>query len=372
MAGGDGVIAQTLGVLGWLVGSVAVAQPADLTGFAEQLRTDGGMFALGIGVQTGTDASRIATTGTLSRGSDVAVFLETRSFSPRPDRPMGQPRKRGGHILDEKTQTALIDIMRDAARTYILPRYRALTPDQISTKSGPGDLVTLADTEAEVAMTAAIRALLPQATVVGEEAIAATPALRDRIGSADPCVILDPVDGTWNFAKGLSVFGMILAVTAGPKVTFGVLYDPLLDDWIVATDDGPAFYVRRGGQTVLRTSPETRVNRFVGFLPFGLFPRAARGPVMQALSPYSRISSLRCACHEYRMVAMGHAEFALSGPTQHAWDHAAGVLAVERAGGVARFLDGAPYDPGRRQGPLLVAASHSVWDDVARRVAGII
>jgi fructose-1,6-bisphosphatase/inositol monophosphatase family enzyme len=71
-------------------------------------------------------------------------------------------------------------------------------------------------------------------------------------------------------------------------------------------------------------------------------------------------------------VALGYAEFALSGPTQHAWDHAAGVLAVERAGGVAAFLDGAPYDPGRSRGPLLVAASQSVWDDVAGRVAGLV
>jgi fructose-1,6-bisphosphatase/inositol monophosphatase family enzyme len=260
----------------------------------------------------------------------------------------------------------LVRIVRDVARVEILPRFRALAPTDISTKSGPGDLVTVADRAAEAAMTEAIRALMPGAAVVGEEAISSDPALRDAIATADPCVIIDPVDGTWNFAKGLALFGVLLAITRAGRPVWGMLHDPLLDDWIIADATGTRM-VRGDKVTPLRTSTQTKVERLVGYVPVGLYPRSQRPQVLAALAPFSRATSLRCACHEYRLIAQGHAEFALSGPTQHAWDHAAGVLAVEQAGGVARFLDGAAYDAGRKDGPLLVAASDAVWHAVADR-----
>ena len=95
----------------------------------------------------------------------------------------------------------------------------------------------------------------------------------------------------------------------------------------------------------------------------------ARTRLFAAFPDFARITSLRCACHEYRMVAQGHAEFCLSGPTPHPWDHAAGVLAVESAGGVARFLDGASYEARRRKGVILAAGSEDLWQSLARRFA---
>lgn len=266
---------------------------------------------------------------------------------------------------------ALVDVVRAAGQAHILPRFRSLSADQISTKSGPGDLVTLADTEAEAAMTAAIRALLPHAVVVGEEAIAADPALRDRIGTAELCVIIDPVDGTWNFAKGLPLFGVILAVTVRGVPVYGLLYDVLLDDWVEA-ETGAARFVSARGAAAIRTSTETRVARMVGYVPVGLFPRVQRAAVLAEQPPFSRVTSLRCACHEYRLLAQGHVEFALSGPVHNAWDHAAGVLAVQAAGGVARFLDGQTYNAGRVKGVLLAASSEAVWQDVAARFSFLV
>ena len=272
-------------------------------------------------------------------------------------------------MLTEALRAELIQIVRQAARVHILPRFRSLAAHEISTKSGPGDLVTLADTEAEAAMTAAITALMPDALVVGEEAIASVPALRDRIGAAPLCVILDPVDGTWNFAKGLALFGVILAVTAHGRPVYGLLYDPLLDDWVEAASDLPTRMVSPASTRNLATSDEGRIARLVGYVPVGLFPRDLRGQVLATFPPFSRVTSLRCACHEYRLLAQGHVEFALSGPTHNAWDHAAGVLAVQAAGGTARFLDGAAYDAGRARGVLLATSSEAVWQEVAERFA---
>jgi fructose-1,6-bisphosphatase/inositol monophosphatase family enzyme len=272
------------------------------------------------------------------------------------------------NALEPHIESALVAIIRAAAREEILPRFRNLTKAQISTKSGPGDLVTEADIGAERVMTAAIQALLPDALVVGEEAIAGDPPLRDEIGGADLCVILDPVDGTWNFAHGLAMFGVILAVTRRGQPVFGVIYDPLLDDWLVTRTGfcGMATPDRIAPVTV---SEERRIERMTGFVPFGLFKRDLRGRVLEQLPPFSRVTSLRCAAHEYRLLAQGAAQFALSGPVHNPWDHAAGALAVQAAGGVVRFVDGQPYEAGRRRGVILAANRADVWDDIAARFA---
>ena len=264
----------------------------------------------------------------------------------------------------------LLAAVRLAARERIMPRFRALDPSDISTKSGPADLVTLADTEAEAQITAAVRAAWPEATVSGEEAVAADSSARAAMGTADPSVIIDPVDGTWNFAKGLAVFGVLLAVLRHGEPVFGLLYDPVMDDWIVAAPGQPTGLVTGAGLArPLATSREARIERMNGYMPLGLFPRESRERIVEEFPDFLRITSLRCAAHEYRMVAQGHAEFCLSGPIPHPWDHAAGVLAVQSAGGVSRFLDGQPYSATRAEGVLLSAGSQAAWDSLAERFA---
>ena len=264
----------------------------------------------------------------------------------------------------------LIDTVREAARLRIMPRFRALEAADIATKSGPADLVTLADTEAEAEITAAVRAAWPEAEVLGEESVAADASGRGRMAAAETCVVIDPVDGTWNFAKGLAVFGVLLAVLRRGVPVWGLLYDPVMDDWIEAAPGAPALFVTaRGLERPLATSGESRPGHLTGYMPLGLFPHAARERIVAEFPDFLRITSLRCAAHEYRMVAQGHAEFCLSGPVPHPWDHAAGVLAVESAGGVARFLDDTPYDATRPDGVLLSAGSRAAWDSLAGRFA---
>nr|WP_246849368.1 inositol monophosphatase [Rubellimicrobium arenae] len=264
----------------------------------------------------------------------------------------------------------LLAAVREAARDRIMPRFRALEAADISTKSGPADLVTLADTEAEAQISAAVRAAWSDAVVLGEESVSADPSLRDRMGAAETCVVIDPVDGTWNFAKGLAVFGVLVAVLRRGEPVWGLLYDPVMDDWIeAAPGQGTRFETAAGRVSPLATSREANAERLTGYMPLGLFDRVSRERIVREFPDFLRITGLRCAAHEYRMVAQGHAEFCLSGPIPHPWDHAAGVLAVESAGGVARFLDGEPYQARRTQGVILSAGSEAAWDELARRFA---
>ncbi|GGL79335.1 inositol monophosphatase family protein [Wenxinia marina] len=259
----------------------------------------------------------------------------------------------------------LVAAVRKAAADQVLPRFRRLDEGEVQTKTGPADLVTVADTEAEAALTGAVRSLWPDALVVGEEATEERPDLPEGLADAARAVVIDPVDGTWNFRAGIAAFGMILAVTEGGRTVWGLLHDPVCDDGIEAAEDGPAELIRSDASRVtLATSRENRPERMTGFVPLGLAPAALRPALAATMPRFARATSLRCSAHEYRVIASGHAEFALSLQLKP-WDHLAGALIVRRAGGVARTLDGMEYGPGVTEGPLLVAGSEEAWHAAA-------
>ena len=262
--------------------------------------------------------------------------------------------------------------VRAAAAAAILPRFRQLSPGQISAKRNFEDLVTVADTEAEALIRASLAQHWPEAQVLGEEGVAAEPALRDAMAGAGWKVIVDPIDGTWNFAKGLAIFGVIAAVAHGGRLDYGLLYDPLMDDWIEARAGGPARLVQADGTSAeLRTSAERDPARMFGYVPLVLYTPEVRRAAALAGLRYRRITSLMCSCQEYRMLAQGHVDFVLTGPEPFPWDHAAAVLIVEAAGGVARFLDGGAYDLGRKRGVMLLASCEQVWAQVAAEYAAL-
>lgn len=256
--------------------------------------------------------------------------------------------------------------VRAAAAQVILPRFRQLTAADVAAKRNFEDLVTVADTEAEAMIREILADDWPEAEVLGEEGVAADPALRQAMAGAGWKVIVDPVDGTWNFAKGLSVFGVIAAVANTGRLDYGLLYDPLNDDWIAARAGGPAQRVQADGRSeVLHTSAERDPARMFGYVPLVLYPPEQRREAALAGLGYRRVTSLMCSCHEYRMLAQGHVDFVLTGPQAYPWDHAAAVLITQAAGGVARFLDGGDYDLAREKGVLLLASCEEVWQQVA-------
>jgi 3'-phosphoadenosine 5'-phosphosulfate (PAPS) 3'-phosphatase len=105
------------------------------------------------------------------------------------------------------------EILAFAARTEIMPRFRQLTPAQVCRKSSTFDLVTEADEAAEVAITAALKLPFPDSVVIGEESTHREPELLQTIADAELAFIVDPIDGTKNFASNLPLFGVMAAVT---------------------------------------------------------------------------------------------------------------------------------------------------------------
>ncbi|MDF1726836.1 MAG: inositol monophosphatase [Sulfitobacter sp.] len=259
-------------------------------------------------------------------------------------------------------QAHLLNIVRRAARSEILPRFRRLAAGDISAKSRPDDLVTEADIQAEAMMTRALLIAFPSALVVGEEACSRDPSLVERIGEAPLAFILDPVDGTWNFAHGLAVFGVILAVTRFGRPEFGLIYDPIADDWAIAEAGEPARMERSGGAPrTLKAAMGKPVEALAGHVPLGLFEGKARRDLAALLPTFRRTEALRCSAHEYRMVAQGYTDFVLT-QSLNPWDHAAGALICERAGAHVEMLDGGPYTAARTTGHLLVAPDRTTWN----------
>ena len=136
-------------------------------------------------------------------------------------------------------------LMRGVAQEVVLSRYRLLGAADIAEKS-PGEIVTAVDREAELRLREGLVRLEGDARIVGEEACADDPRLLDGIGRGLVWLI-DPLDGTANFARGEGAFGMMIALVADGEPVASWMLDPLsgrmchaergLGAWI---DDRPA------------------------------------------------------------------------------------------------------------------------------------
>jgi fructose-1,6-bisphosphatase/inositol monophosphatase family enzyme len=264
--------------------------------------------------------------------------------------------------LTRAQQASVINVVRRAAKSEILPRFRRLNAADIHTKSRADDLVTEADTAAEAMIARALQIAFPSALVIGEEAVAKDAAILEGIGEAQLAFHIDPVDGTWNFAHGLGVFGVIVAATRYGKPVFGLIYDPLADDWAIVADEDKAQLQRPFGPArELHVSMGKPLEELSGFIPLDMFKGPKQAQLAATLPGFARTHPLRCSAHEYRLIAQGHADFVLT-ESLHSWDHAAGALICQQAGAHVEMLDGAEYTASRNTGHLLVAPDRTTWN----------
>ncbi|MEB3415203.1 inositol monophosphatase family protein [Alteriqipengyuania sp. WL0013] len=252
--------------------------------------------------------------------------------------------------------------MRFAAERAILPRFRNLSDEDIVEKAAD-DLVTVADRETEEFLTEALRKLQPGVPVVGEEAVHADPSLIGKLSG--PCWIVDPIDGTHNFAHGKAPFGIMIALADAGEAVAGWIYDPLSGRFCHARRGEGAFIgeKRIAAQVTGETPPVAAIS--VIFLD-----QARREAVEAHVAPHYRVvETPRCAAEQYPRLALGENDVSFFERTL-AWDHAAGALWVNEAGGRIARPDGSPYrvDEPDRTG-MIGAASPALWDGLAELYA---
>jgi len=255
----------------------------------------------------------------------------------------------------------LVQMLRAAARTAIMPRFRCLEEGAVREKSGPTDLVTVADEEAERLITAGLEWRFPGAVIVGEEAAAADPRLPDRLGDADLAFVVDPIDGTSNFVAGVPLFGVMVAALVGGEVAASVIHDPVVDDSMVAVRGEGAWRERPDGtRTDLRVAAPVPPERMSGNASWRHLHSPLREHVALNLPRVQGSWDYRCAAHAYRVLASGHCHFLIFNRLMP-WDHLPGWLLHREAGGYAAQFDGSPYRPTDREGGLLYAPDEEGW-----------
>lgn len=267
--------------------------------------------------------------------------------------------------LSTAQQQTIINIVRRAARSEIMPRFRNLSKGDIATKSSPSDLVTIADQRSERMITRGLAGQFANALIVGEEAVAQDPELVKKLPDAELAFVIDPIDGTWNFTHSLGVFGVIIAATRFGVPIFGLLYDPVMDDYVISGAEEKTRYATGPRKVqVCTTSIKEQARHLRGIYHTGLMSKAQRETVGALFPQVGSISNLHCSCHEYRLLARGHYDFCIT-INPKPWDHLAGALAVRQAGGVSRMLSGADYSAAEQTGILLTAGNEALWKQLA-------
>jgi len=265
-------------------------------------------------------------------------------------------------VLDRE----IFALMRRASDTAILPRYRNLQAGEIEDKAKDGasnDPVTIADRESEALLREGLEKLSPGLAFVGEEGVHADAAMLG--GLAGDCWIVDPLDGTRNFAAGRAPFGILVARASGGLAQAGWIYDCLTGRFCTAHLGGGAFI--DGERITARATGETPPVAAISLL---FMDPARRAAVRAHIAPHYTLADIPfCAAEQYPRLALGVNDLSVFERTL-AWDHAAGVLWLNEAGGKAARPDGSPYRvDGDPVGGLIGAATPELWDELAGRLA---
>ena len=254
------------------------------------------------------------------------------------------------------------EIVRDCAQRLIMPRFKVLQRHEISTKTGPGDLVTIADREMEAELSRYLPPLLPGSVVLGEEGVSEGRQSLDILKDRDQAVwVVDPVDGTYNFVHGLGEFAVLLAFVVNGETRMGWLYDVPGQKFMIAERGSGTYY--DGQKTKIADSRP--LDQACGYAALNYFPKAVRPWLEQQRHLVKDIRTLRCSGHEYLRLASGQADFSIYNKIKP-WDHLAGVLAVQEAGGYAANWNCTPYTPQDLGGGILVASNATLWQEIHR------
>lgn len=257
-------------------------------------------------------------------------------------------------------------LIREAAEKEILPRFKSLKSNEISEK-GPGDIVTAADMEAEKLLSRELCALLPGSLALGEEAVSSGATSLSLLEGSNPVWVIDPVDGTQNFADGKDHFAVIVALCQQGKILAGWIHDPLSGDTAIAEKGAGAWLNGKA----MRTAKADSVSKMVGPL-WGRMIKQLKSQVKEGWGEMPKqVKHYGCVAHEYLDMAKGKLHFSLYGRLKP-WDHAAGVLLHQEAGGYSALMTGkSPYQALEISGNrLLLAPDEESWQRLNKLFKG--
>ncbi len=267
--------------------------------------------------------------------------------------------------LDPRLSQRVTSIIQNVCASVVMPSFRALKPEDIQIKDTPGDpedIVTIVDKAAERLLVEQLSDVVPGAAFIGEEAVSENPALLAALSSPSPVWLIDPIDGTKNFARGHADFGVMLALVQNGHTRLS---------WMAVPAAQPAGFLVSAEQDGGTRINETRVDltRRIADHPRGtvhtrMMPADGAHAVMDTLrGKYDVQPSSGSAATEYSAILRGEKDFVIYYRLLP-WDHAPGALAITEAGGASMHLSGRPYTPLSPNQVTIFAATAGLADTI--------
>lgn len=241
----------------------------------------------------------------------------------------------------------------DELRPYVRERYHERGTVRVESKKDPQDLLTEVDLEVQRRIVARVREQFPDDFIVAEESGHHEQPENPNVR----CWIIDPIDGTQNFVRGMyPTFGVSIAFAEGGKVVAGAVDFPMNPDrYCAARGQGTT----RNGQPV-HTTAETQVTHARIEIDFS-GPEVREGTLRHGTQLIRKAGAIRCHCAAVVglcAIASGDID-AYFCAELYPYDYAAGMIIVEEAGGTVTHLDGSPiailgnrHDVAASNGPL--------------------
>jgi myo-inositol-1(or 4)-monophosphatase len=220
----------------------------------------------------------------------------------------------------------------DAARAEILPRFRQVA---VETK-GDGSPVTEADLAAERAIRSVLREATPEIGILGEE-------YGEEGALEGQSWIVDPIDGTLSFSRGIPLFGTLIALLEDGVPVLGLIDLHALGERTVGWQGGG---VRCNGRPVRASQRADLAEAIVAHGDAYCFDLFGDRAAWEGLSRDLRCLRGYTDCFGQSQVVAGSVD-AMVDLCLQSWDAAAGLLLVREAGGRAELLDRGPEHPYR-------------------------
>ena len=264
----------------------------------------------------------------------------------------------------------VVAVIKETADEIILPRFKALTSEQIKEKSGPGDLVTIADIEAEEKLSKVFKQLVIGSQVVGEEITSKKPDTINLLSSEQLVWVIDPIDGTKNFTKGNHFFCTMVCLLRFGTPVLAVIFDPLNDRYIAAEEGSGSWLHETTSISAekLKVCEVVELDQMSGFLSLGGFrDRVTRDKMRSSANQiFKSYDNLGCTGHEYVEIVTGNKHFTVNYKT-FPWDHLPGSLIHLEAGGYQASFDGGKYDPTKLTRGLITAPNELAWKNIRKK-----
>lgn len=237
------------------------------------------------------------------------------------------------------------EIIKQASVEELLPRFTQVSGQY----KADGSVVTEADLAMQNRLEHELLKAHPDSVLLSEEM---TPEEQQTaLDSETPVWCLDPLDGTSNYASGIPYFAVSLSLIYMGKVTMGIVYDPIRDEFFTATEDEPALL----NDIELKTNQEiTDLNKAIGIIDFKRLENELSTRLVQD-QPFASQRNFGASALDWCWLAANRGHIYLHGK-QNIWDYSAGQYIFEKAGGAACTLDGESIFVNSLEGRSVVAA----------------